>query len=276
MPLLVAMRASKSTADSANVIIKWANLDLVRLHLPFFWTMRSLIKGIARCSNIDFFAHKNELSNIWDKLEHSESESRRMKKNQLIPILRACHQGSRFLCVAVGKRREGESFDLLINESIFVPGDSSDVSVCEIFLSGCHNIELLRGSWQTVRGKKILLRDGNFTHRLTIIKSWTWLWHQPFFRHFITQQLDIKRYNKGGKSVPFYVHSRSFNMETSCYFCDVSKLRGKSTFYHRACSRRPICNRREVPNYYFKKQFQSSLILLTLCPFKRIQCRKNV
>jgi hypothetical protein len=68
-----------------------------------------------------------------------------VKASSLPFSVRATWPGSDF-CVSLSERGEGESFDLL-NESIFAPADSSDVSLSEnLFLSNCHNIELLRGS----------------------------------------------------------------------------------------------------------------------------------
>jgi hypothetical protein len=56
-------------------------------------------------------------------------------ESELIAILGASHPaGIRFLCVSLSEKGEGESFDLL-NESIFVPADSSDVSLSENLFS---------------------------------------------------------------------------------------------------------------------------------------------
>jgi hypothetical protein len=141
-----------------------------------------------------------------------------------LPFCVRAAPGLRFSCCRK-KRREGESFDLL-NESIFVLGDSSDVSARNLSLSACHNIELLRKLTDSETQKDVVQcmwwKFYSQTHNKIMDLA-----QATFFWHFITQQLDIKRYNKDGKSVPFYVRSRSFNMETSCYFCDVSKLRGK-------------------------------------------------
>jgi hypothetical protein len=114
-----------------------------------------------------FSTHINELSNIWDKLEHGERELLRMN-SFLFPVRTTRDQI--FVCRC---RKEARGWKFWSAQWINFCACRQQRCVCaKIFLSGCHNIELLRGSWQTVRGTKMLLCGGNFTHRLSI-KSWT-------------------------------------------------------------------------------------------------------